>query len=45
MLSRLSNSLAQLKAGNILKNLKTKLGNYCVLCTDKQNLQNKSIKV
>ena len=28
-----------------LKNLKTKLGNYCILCTDKKNLQNNSIKV
>ena len=45
MLSRLPISLAQLKAGNILKNLKTKLDNYCILCTDQKNLQNNSIKV
>ena len=37
MLSRLSISLAQLKAGN-LKNSKMKSGNYCVLCTDQKNL-------
>ena len=35
MLSRLPISLAQLKAGN-KKNLKTKLGNYCILCIDKK---------
>ena len=29
----------------ILRNLKTKLGNYCILCTDQKNLQNNSIKV
>ena len=29
----------------ILKNLKTKLGNYCNLCTDQKNSQNNSIKV
>ena len=34
MLSRLPISLAQLKAGIILKDLKAKLGNYCILCTD-----------
>ena len=34
MLSRLRISLAQLKAGIILKNLKMKLGNNCILCTD-----------
>ena len=45
MLSRLPISLAQLKAGNILKNLKTKLDNYCILCTDQKNLQNNYIKV
>ena len=45
MLSRLPISLAQLKAGNILKNLKTKLDNYCILCTDQKNLQSNSIKV
>ena len=36
MLNRLSISLAQLKAGN---NLKKKLGNYCTLCTDQENVQ------
>ena len=45
MLSRLPISLAQLKAGNILKNLKTKLDNYCILCTDQKNLQSNYIKV
>ena len=45
MLSRLPISLAQLKAENILKNVKTKLGNYCILCTDQKNLQSNSIKV
>ena len=45
MLSRLPISLAQLKAGNILKNLKTKLDNYCILCTDQKNLQSNSINV
>ena len=44
MLRRLPISLAQLKAV-ILKNLKTKLGSYCILCTDTKTLQNKSIKV
>ena len=39
MLSRLAISLAQLKAGNILQNLKTKLGKSCILCTDQKNLQ------
>ena len=34
MLSRLPISLAQLKQEVILKNVKTKLRNYCVLCTD-----------
>ena len=28
--------LAQLKAGNNLKNLKMKSGNYCTLCTDQR---------
>ena len=45
MLSRLPISLAQLNAGNNSEKLKTKLGNYCILCTDQKNLQNKSIKV
>ena len=26
-----------------MRNLKMKLGNYCVLCTDLKNLQNNSI--
>ena len=29
----------------ILRNLRTKLGNYYILCTDQKNLQNNSIKV
>ena len=37
MLSRLSISLAQLKLEIVLKNLRTKLGNYCILCTDQNN--------
>ena len=28
-----------------MKNLKTKLDNNCVLCTDQKNLQSNSIKV
>ena len=38
MLSRLPIYLAQLKEEIVLKNLKTKLGNYCILCTDKKKL-------
>ena len=45
MLSILPISLTQLKAGNNQKSLKTKLGNYYILCTDQKSLQNKSIKV
>ena len=45
MLSRLPITLAQLKAGNNSDKLKMKLGNYCILCTDQKNLQNKFIKV
>ena len=45
MLSRLPITLAQLNPGIILKNLKTKLDNYCILCTDKKNLQSESTKV
>ena len=45
ILSRLPLSLAQLKTGNNSENSKTKLGNYCNLCTDQKNLQNNSIKV
>ena len=44
MLSRLPISLAPLKGGNNSENLKTKLGNCCILCTDKKNLQSNSIK-
>ena len=44
-LSRLPISLAQLKAGKILRNLKMKLGNYYILYTDQKNLQSNSIKV
>ena len=45
MLSRLPITLAQLKPRNNLKNLKMKLDNYYILCTDKRNLQNSYIKV
>ena len=45
MLSRLPISLAWLKAGIILRNLKTKLGKSCILCTDQKNLQKMFIKV
>ena len=45
MLSRLAVSLTQLKAGNNSKNLKMKLRNYCILCTDQKHLQNNFIKV
>ena len=45
MLSTLPISLPQLNAGNNSENLKTKLGNYYILCTYQKNLQNKSIKV
>ena len=45
MLRRLSISIAQLKQEIILKNLKMKLNNYCILCTDRKNLQNNFIKV
>ena len=45
MISRLPISLAQLKVGNNSEKLKTKLGKYCILCTDQKSLQNKSIKV
>ena len=43
-LSRFPISLVQLKAGNnSAKNLKTKLGNYYILCADQKNLQKMSI--
>ena len=45
ILSRLPFSLAQLKAKIILKNLKTKLCNYCILCTDQKNLLKNSTKL
>ena len=45
MLSRLPTTLAQLKQKIILRNLKMKLGKFCILCTDQKNLQNNSIKV
>ena len=46
MLSRLPITLAQLKAGNNSeKNLKMKLDNYYILCTDQKNLQNNYVKV
>ena len=45
MLSRLPITLARLKAGNNSENLKMKLGNYYILCTDQKNLQNNYIKV
>ena len=38
MLSRLPITLAQLKSGNNSENLKMKLGNYYILCTDQKNL-------
>ena len=44
MLSRLPISLAQLKQEIILKNLKTKLGSYCILCTDQKTYQKKLYK-
>ena len=37
--------LAQLKHEINLKNLKMKLGKYCILCTDQKYLQSDSIKV
>ena len=45
MLSRLPFTLAQLKVGNNSEKLKNKLDNYCILCTDQENLQNNYIKV
>ena len=45
IISRLPISLAQIKAGNNSENLKTKLGNYCILCTNEKNLQKMFIKV
>ena len=45
MLSRLRITLPQLNAGNNYEKRKMKLGNYCILCTDQNNLQDNSIKV
>ena len=45
MPSRLPIFLAQLNAEKILKNLRTKLGKSCILCTDQKNLQKMFIKV
>ena len=45
MLSRLPISLAKLKAANNSEKLRKKVGNYCILCTDRKNLQNNSIIV
>ena len=44
MLSRVPICLAQIKAGKILRNLKMKLENYCIICTDQKNLQKIYIK-
>ena len=40
MPSRLPIFLAQLKSINNSENLKTKLGNYCILCTDEKPTKN-----
>ena len=45
MLGRLSITLAELKAGNNSENLKMKLDNYFILCTNQKNLQSNYIKV
>ena len=45
MLSRSPISLAQLSAGNNSENLNIKLGSYCILCTDQENLQKISLIV
>ena len=45
MLSRLPNSLAQLKVGNNSEKLKSEIRQYCLLCTDKKGLQKNSINV
>ena len=44
MLSRLPTTLAQWKAGNNSENLKMKLGNYCILCTDQKKLTKQLVK-
>ena len=45
MVSRLPITLAQLKQEVILKNLRRKLGNYCILSKYQINLQKMFIKV
>ena len=45
MLSRLPITLAQWKAGNNFENLKMKLDNYNILCTDQKNLQKNYMQV
>ena len=45
MLSRLPISLAHLNAGNNSENVKMKLGNHYILCTDQKKLQSNSKKV
>ena len=46
MLSRLPITLARLNTGNNSEKLKNEIrDNYCILCTDQKNLQNKTIKV
>ena len=45
MLNRLSISFARLKPEIILKNLKMKSDNYCILRADQKNLQKASIKI
>ena len=45
MLSTLRITLPQLNAGNNYEKRKMKLGNYCILCTDQNNLRDNSIKV
>ena len=44
MLSRLPIYLAQLNAGNNLRNVKIELGNYYILCTDKKKLTKNGCK-
>ena len=45
MLSRLSITLTQLKAGNNSEKLKNEIRQFCILCTHQKNLQSNSIKV
>ena len=44
MFRRLSIYLAQLNAGNNLRNVKMELGNYYILCTDKKKLTKNGYK-